>query len=110
MSTANNKLIAQYSRRTAGSMILGTIGSLLLPRQDLLAQSGAPRLRPFRVNIPQAKVEHIIKRVREAQWPDRLDADDWRYGANWDYMKALASTGLSSTIGARPKPTSTATR
>jgi pimeloyl-ACP methyl ester carboxylesterase len=90
MATANNKLIAQYSRRTAGSMILGTIGSLLLPRQDLLAQSGGPRLRPFRVNIPQAKIDHIIKRVREAQWPDRLDADDWRYGANWDYMKALA--------------------
>jgi pimeloyl-ACP methyl ester carboxylesterase len=90
MSTANNKLIAQYSRRTAGSMIHGTIGSLLLPRQDLLAQSGAPRLRPFRVNIPQARVEHIIKRVREAQWPDRLDADDWRYGADWDYMRSLA--------------------
>ena len=90
MSTANNKLIARYSRRTAGSMILGTIGSLLLPRQDLLAQSGAPRLRPFRVNIPQAKIDHIIKRVREAHWPDRLDADDWRYGANWDYMKSLS--------------------
>jgi pimeloyl-ACP methyl ester carboxylesterase len=90
MSTAKNKLIARYSRRTAGSMILGTIGSLLLPRQDLLAQSGGPRLRPFRVNIPQAKIDHIIKRVREAQWPDRLDADDWRYGANWDYMRSLA--------------------
>jgi len=28
--------------------------------------------------------------VRDTQWPDRLDATDWRYGANWDYMKALA--------------------
>jgi microsomal epoxide hydrolase len=90
MSSANNKLIARYSRRTAGSMILGAIGSLLLPRQNLLAQSGGPRLRPFRVNIPQAKIDHIVKRVREAQWPDRLDTDDWRYGANWDYMRSLA--------------------
>ena len=90
MSNANNKIIVGYSRRTVSSMILGTIGSLLLPQQDLLAQSGAPPLRPFRVNIPQAKIDHIIKRVREAQWPDRLDADDWRYGANWDYMRSLA--------------------
>ena len=90
MSSANNTLVAHYSRRTAASMILGTIGSLLLPRQDLLAQSGGPRLRPFRVNIPQSKIDHIIKRVREAQWPDRMDADDWRYGANWDYMRSLA--------------------
>jgi hypothetical protein len=28
--------------------------------------------------------------VREAKWPDRLDTSDWRYGTNWDYMKALA--------------------
>jgi pimeloyl-ACP methyl ester carboxylesterase len=90
MSTANNKLITRYSRRTAGSMILGTIGSLLLPQHDLFADSSSPRLKPFRVNIPQAKIDHIIKRVRETEWPDRLDADDWRYGANWDYMRSLS--------------------
>ena len=26
----------------------------------------------------------------KARWPDRLDAPDWRYGANWDYLKSLA--------------------
>jgi hypothetical protein len=82
MSNENNKLIAQYSRRAAGSMILGTIGSLLLPQHALFAESSNPRLKPFRVNIPPARIDHILKRVREAQWPERLDADDWRYGAN----------------------------
>ena len=90
MSSSNNTLIGRYSRRTAGSMVLGTIGSLLLPQHALFAESRGPRLRPFRVYIPQAKIDHIIKRVREAQWPDRMDADDWRYGANWDYMKSLS--------------------
>ena len=90
MTTAANKLIARYSRRAAGSVILGAIGSLILPPHDVFAESGAPRLKPFRVNIPQLKIDHIIKRVREAEWPDRLDADDWRYGANWDYMRSLA--------------------
>jgi epoxide hydrolase len=45
---------------------------------------------PFRVNIPQNVIERIIGRVRDAQWPDRLDTNDWSYGANWDYMKSLA--------------------
>src|ERR1700722_2237827 len=46
--------------------------------------------RPFRVDIPQATIDRILNRVRDTQWPDRLDATDWRYGTNWDYMKALA--------------------
>ena len=71
-------------------MIVGMMGSLLLPQHSVFAESSASRLKPFRVNIPQAKIDHIIKRVREAEWPDRLDANDWRYGANWDYMRSLA--------------------
>jgi pimeloyl-ACP methyl ester carboxylesterase len=42
------------------------------------------------VNIPQVTIDRILSRVRETRWPDRLEASDWRYGANWDYMKALA--------------------
>lgn len=66
MPPSNNKSITRYSRRTAGSMILGAIGSLLLPQRRVFAESSASRLRPFRVNIPQARIDHIIKRVREA--------------------------------------------
>jgi pimeloyl-ACP methyl ester carboxylesterase len=56
----------------------------------LLAQNQPSTPRPFRVNVPQAAIRRILTRVREARWPDKLDAADWRYGANWDYMKALA--------------------
>lgn len=90
MPGVNNNSIVQCSRRTAGSMILGTLGSSLLPLHRVFAESSASHLKPFRVNIPQAKVDHIIRRVRAAQWPDRLGQDDWRYGANWDYMRSLA--------------------
>jgi len=42
--------------------------------------------------MPQtASIDRILARVKEARFPDRLDADDWRYGANWDYMKDLAA-------------------
>jgi pimeloyl-ACP methyl ester carboxylesterase len=46
--------------------------------------------RPFRVDVPQATIDRILNRVRETRWPDRLETSDWRYGANWDYMKELA--------------------
>jgi epoxide hydrolase len=54
----------------------------------LAEQSISPR--PFRVSIPQATVDRILHRVKDTRLPDRLDAPDWRYGANWDYMKSLA--------------------
>src|SRR5712691_10970190 len=46
--------------------------------------------RPFKVDIPQSTVNRIVNRVKDTRLPDRLDAPDWRYGANWDYMKSLA--------------------
>ena len=54
------------------------------------AQPTGSAPRPFRVDVPQATIDRILNRVRDTQWPDRLDATDWRYGANWDYVRALA--------------------
>jgi pimeloyl-ACP methyl ester carboxylesterase len=70
-----------------------------ITRRTLLAASLATPLmsethdtpRPFRVAVSQKTIDRILTRVREARWPDRLDADDWRYGANWNYMKELAA-------------------
>jgi epoxide hydrolase len=62
----------------------------VLAASRVFAQSTRVVAKPFRVNIPQATVDRIIRRVRETRFPDRLDAPDWRYGANWAYMKELA--------------------
>jgi pimeloyl-ACP methyl ester carboxylesterase len=57
----------------------------------LMAQAQQPvKPRPFRVDIPKATINRILTRVREARFPDRIDAADWSYGVNWDYMKSLA--------------------
>ena len=78
------------SRRAFNAGLIATAGAAMLPGRPALAQDRiAPR--PFTVDIPQATIDRIISRVREARWPARLDAADWRYGANWDYMKALAA-------------------
>ncbi|HEX6898045.1 MAG TPA: epoxide hydrolase [Bryobacteraceae bacterium] len=78
-------LISRMSRRTVLNLMTA---SCSLP---LLADPAKPAPRPFRIAIPQATIDRILKRVREARWPDRLAANDWRYGANWDYMKQLAT-------------------
>jgi epoxide hydrolase len=76
------------SRRTLLATVLAATASPLLPDGSLNAQSGP---RPFRIDIPQATIDRILNRVREAQFPDRLDGNDWSYGTDWDYMKALAN-------------------
>jgi pimeloyl-ACP methyl ester carboxylesterase len=78
------------SRRFVNSMLLAAAGGSLFAGRRARAEEGASAPRPFRVEIPQARIDRILARVREAQWPDRLDAPDMRYGVNWDYMKALA--------------------
>ena len=54
----------------------------------LLAQQRATT-RPFNVSIPRPTINRILNRVKETRLPDRLDAPDWRYGANWAFMRAL---------------------
>jgi len=81
---------SRMSRRTLLETLVttGAVPLLAEGRSEAPATNAAPR--PFRVNVPQAAIDRILSRVRETRFPDRLDAPDWRYGANWDYMKALA--------------------
>src|SRR5437899_1491591 len=74
------------SRRALLSLVSVPIG------MQLAAEAQSPAApRPFRVAVPQKTIDRILTRVREAQWPAKLDADDWRYGASWDYLKELAT-------------------
>jgi pimeloyl-ACP methyl ester carboxylesterase len=80
----------QLSRRKVNSMLLAAATTPLVAQNQVFAQVTTSAPNSFRVEIPQAKIDRILARVREAEWPDRLDAPDLRYGVNWDYMKALA--------------------
>src|ERR1700733_10204397 len=74
------------SRRAVLETLLA-VGSLPLfaeSQTDAQAPSAAPQ--PFHVDIPQATINRILNRVRETRFPERIDASDWRYGANWVYM------------------------
>jgi microsomal epoxide hydrolase len=63
--------------------LLSASFSLYLPSQR-------NSVRPFKVDIPQTVINRIVARVKSTRLPDRLDSQDWRYGANWEYMRSLA--------------------
>jgi microsomal epoxide hydrolase len=83
-----------FARTSRRALIQDLLASLsiavpLLAQTPAKSQGASPR--PFRVEIPKPAIDHILRRVKESRWPDRLDGNDWRYGADWDYMKALAA-------------------
>ncbi len=57
-------------------------------------------MNPFKIEVPQAKLDHIRARVRGYEWHEMprgegLDGT-WAYGANLDYMKKLCSYWLNT--------------
>lgn len=55
-----------------------------------MSTDGIP-ITPFRIDIPQQRLDYILNRVRTAEWPDKPDvADAWAFGASYDTMKELA--------------------
>jgi len=69
------------TRREALSLLPASFGL------SMLTQSNA--LKPFKVDVSQETINRILDRVKKSRLPDRLDSPDWRYGANWAYMKSL---------------------
>ena len=59
-----------------------------------VAMAAAPALpagvTPFRLNVPQARIDRIMARVKDVEWPDAPQvADPWAYGAGLENMKEL---------------------
>jgi pimeloyl-ACP methyl ester carboxylesterase len=57
------------------------------------AQMTGPK--PFKIDVPEARLDTILARVREYEWHEAPVgeglADSWAYGANLDYMKRLCA-------------------
>ena len=52
--------------------------------------SSSTDVRPYRVEVPQAKLDDLADRLRRAQWPDELPAVGDAYGVPGDRVRALA--------------------
>jgi hypothetical protein len=82
--------IPHFSRRALLETVMASCTLPVFAQTAADAQATGPGPRSFHVGIPQAAIDRILTRVRETRCPDRLETPDWSYGANWDYMKALA--------------------
>ena len=46
-------------------------------------------VKPFTINIPQAKLTELRKRLEGVHFPDAPKGAGWGYGTDMDYMKSL---------------------
>ncbi len=47
---------------------------------------------PFRIAIPQAKLDDLARRLSHVNWPHDFDNEDWSYGVPRSYLEALVAT------------------
>ena len=80
--TTTSEMINQDRRRLLGmataSIAVATAASLF-PSQ-LVAASAGDTIRPFRVNIPEAQLADLRRRIAAARWPDQETVDDGSQG------------------------------
>ena len=51
---------------------------------------GRPAVRPFRVNVPQAQLDELRRRIKATVWPERETVPDATQGVQLATMQALA--------------------
>jgi epoxide hydrolase len=47
-------------------------------------------MRPFRIDIPQADLDDLDRRIAATRWPDEITGDGWDRGVPLGYLKELA--------------------
>jgi pimeloyl-ACP methyl ester carboxylesterase len=50
---------------------------------------------PFRIAVPDTTLDRISKRIAEYRWFPAPEAEDWQYGMNTQYLRALCSYWLN---------------
>ena len=48
-------------------------------------------IQPFMINIPEAELNELQRRLKHTRWPDEVDGAGWDYGANLAYMQELVT-------------------
>ena len=82
-STKVNELINQDRRQLLGAAAIGIFAGgavSLLTSQPAAAQAGEA-IRPFRVNVSEADLVDLRRRIAATRWPDRETVNDRSQGA-----------------------------
>ena len=57
------------------------------------AQSGDPSIRPFKIEVPQAALDDLRRRIDATRWPDRETVNDRSQGAQLANLQELVRSG-----------------
>ena len=60
------------------------------PRPDADQRDDGTAIRPFRVDVPQADLDDLHRRVRETRWPEHETVGDSSQGVQLEVVQALA--------------------
>jgi pimeloyl-ACP methyl ester carboxylesterase len=82
MNTSN--LLGNAARGAALSLALGAAPALATAADDAI-------IRAFRVQVPQAAIDDLRKRLRETRWPDKETVADGSQGPQLAQLKDLVS-------------------
>ncbi|PRX98889.1 epoxide hydrolase family protein [Allonocardiopsis opalescens] len=47
-------------------------------------------IRPFRIDVPQAELDDLVRRLADARWPEPLPGDDWTTGVPVAWLRGLS--------------------
>jgi pimeloyl-ACP methyl ester carboxylesterase len=84
MDTIRTEDIDHDRRRLLGTSTIGVavaIAANLLPQQLAAAVAPDDAIRPFRINVPQADLVDLRRRIAATRWPDRETVKDQSQGA-----------------------------
>lgn len=59
-------------------------------------------IRPFHVNVPEAELTELRRRINATKWPERETVADATQGVQLATMQALATSGLRLVGGRFP--------
>ena len=96
----------------AGSLFVG-LGAIGIPSvlkningvsaMTASAQGGNSNIRPFSVNVPEAELTELRRRIVATRVPEKETVADFSQGISSPSFKRSRAIGLQITIGARSK-------
>jgi pimeloyl-ACP methyl ester carboxylesterase len=91
METTRTEGIDHHRRRLLGTATMGVTAAIaanLLP-QHLAAAATGEVIRPFRINVPEADLVDLRRRIAAARWPDRETVNDRSQGIQLSKLQEL---------------------
>lgn len=40
-----------------------------------------PEIKPYKIAVPQAKVDRLMRKLDDAEYPDEIEDAGWQYGS-----------------------------